>query len=324
MFIFYSFKITTVAILQIFLLGLCGYVLTKKNIMSLENLKFISRLVVNLFLPCFIFVQLIENFNFRVYANWWIFPLLSFVVTAMGYFCGVLFVKIDKKLESFRKEFISLVTFQNSGYLPLILMAFLLPPGSREQMYIYIFLFLLGFNLIIWSAGVFYLREERQEKFEMSSLLNAPVIAIISVLVLIALGLDKIIPGFLIKPAKMLGDCTLPLAMLVVGGNLAQIAISAKDNSKYILNLVAAKLLLLPLMALGLIFLIRPPYEVAFIFMLQSTLPSATSLGVIMRHYDRSDNIISLGIFWTHVVSLLTVPVFLIVFSALRVLIYPY
>jgi len=322
MFILQSFKITTAAILQIFLLGLCGYLLAKKKIISLENLKFLSRITINLFLPCFIFTELIENFSFSIYSNWWIFPFMSLVVTGIGFLSGILFVKIDRTLEKFKKEFISLVTFQNSGYLPLILVAFLLPGGRRDQMFIYIFLFLLGFNLIMWSMGVFYLVRKRNKKFELSSLFSPPVIAIISVLFLIAVGLDRFVPRFLIEPAKMFGNCVLPLAIMVVGGNLAQIDIRPKNNFRQIAYLVVAKLLFMPLIFLVLIFLLKPSYPIAFLLLVQSAVPSATSLSMIIRRYDGEDNIVSLGIFWTHLICLLTLPVFLILFSTLRILIH--
>jgi len=312
----YSLKVTTVAILQIFLLGFSGYLLTKRKIASAESLKFLSWATITLFFPCFIFAKLIENFNFQNYCNWWIFPLLSFVVTIIGFFTGVLFVKLDKDLEKFKREFISLAAFQNSGYLPLILVAFLLPAEIQEQVFIYIFLFLLGFNLIMWSVGVFYLKGKK-ERFELSSLLSPPVTAVFAALFVIALGLANSIPQFLIKPVKMFGDCALPLAMLVVGGNLAQIDFKIKENFKYILYLVVAKLVFLPLLFFGIIFLMKPAYEIAFLILLQSIMPSATSLGIIMRNYDKKDNIISLGIFWTHVLSLLTIPLFLILFSTL-------
>lgn len=320
--LFYSFKIISIAMFQIFLLGLMGYILAKKNLISLENLKFITRLLIGLFLPCFIFAELIVNFNFKAYANWWIFPLISLGVTISGFLAGILFLKIDKSLSIFRKEFVSLVTFQNSGYLPLILVVFLFPQGVRERMLIYIFLFLLGFNLIIWSLGVFYLARDREGRFEPDSLFSPPVIAILVALFFVASGLGKFIPVFLIRPAKMLGNCALPLAMLVVGGNLAQINVGAKNCFKNILYLIVAKLLFLPLLFLGLIFLVRPPPAVAFLLLLQGAMPSATSLSIITRYYDIEDNIVSLGIFWTHLVSLLTVPLFLILFSALRIFIY--
>ena len=313
----YSLKITTVAMLQIFLLGFSGYFLARKKLASAENLKFLSGLVISLIFPCFVFVKLVENFNFQSYCNWWVFPLLSFIITLAGLLVGLLFLKLDSGLKIFKKEFVSLITFQNSGYLPLILAAFLFPPGIQEQMFICIFLFLLGFNLVIWSVGVFYLKDKK-ERFELSSLLSPPVVAVVLALFFIALGWIRLIPGFVIRPAKMLGDCALPLAMFVVGGNLAQIDFKLRENFKHIVYVSVAKLLFLPLLSFGLIFLLRPSLEIAFLILLQSAMPSATSLSVIMRHYDSKDNITSLGIFWTHVAGLISIPLFLILFSALR------
>jgi predicted permease len=259
-----------------------------------------------------------ENFNFKIYPDWWLFPLLSFFVTLAGFLLGMLFVRMDKSLEKFKNEFVSLVTFQNGGYLPLILVALLLPPGSREQTFIHLFLFLLGFNLLVWSAGVFYLAKDKNTRFEFSSLFSPPVIATIVALLLIATGVNRFIPNFLIKPAKMFGDCALPLAIFIVGGNLALIKTGAKDYSKSIAHLVIAKMFLLPLLFLALIFFVKPSYEIAFLLLLQGIMPSATSLSVIMRRYDTEDNIISLGVFWTHLVGLLTIPLLLTLFSTYR------
>lgn len=317
-----AFRVTFEAMFQIFLLGLCGYILTKKKIISSESLKLLSRLLIGLFFPCFIFVKLIVNFSFSAFPNWWIFPLISVIIIIIGFIVGNLFVKIDNSLEKFKKEFISLVTFQNSGYLPLILIALLLPPARQGRMFIYLFLFLLGFNLVFWSMGVFYLVRERGRRLELGSLFSPPVISMLVTLFLIAIGLKKFIPNFFIGTAKMFGDCALPLAILVVGGNLSQTAIRAKENFRQIFDLVIAKLLFLPMLFLALIFLIKPPYEIAFLLLLEGAVPSATSLSIIMRNYDRKDNIISQGIFWTHLISLLTIPIFLSLFSMVKTILF--
>jgi predicted permease len=313
-----AFKVTASAILQIFVLGFLGYALTKKKVITVDNLGFLTSLVINLFFPLFAFANLISHFNFRSYPNWWLFPLISLLVTAVGFCTAKIFVKIDKDLEKFKREFISLVTFQNGGYLPLILVALLLPPGRREQMYIYIFLFLLGFNALMWSAGVIYLTKNEDSKFEWRYLFSPPVIAIISALFLIAVGLNRFIPVFLMGPVKMMGDCALPLAIMVVGANLSQVDISSGINFRYISQIVTAKLIFLPLFFLGVILLLKPSYEIALLLLLQAAMPSATTSSIIMRHYEKKDNIISLGIFWTHVVGLLTISIFLILFSALK------
>jgi predicted permease len=107
--------------------------------------------------------------------------------------------------------------------------------------------------------------------------------------------------------------------MFVVGGNLALINFKTKEHIRHIVYLIIAKLIFLPLIFFGIIFLLKPSFEVAFLILLQAIMPSATTLSVIMSHYDRRDNIVSLGIFWTHVVSLVTIPLFLILFDACSV-----
>jgi len=317
-----TFKVTAFAMLQIFVLGFSGYFLTKKKVISLVNLKLLTKLVINLFFPCYVFVKLINNFSFKAYPKWWIFPLISLFVSVLGFLVANLFVNIDKTLDKFKREFISLVTFQNGGYLPLILVVLLLPPGRKEQMLIYIFLFLLGFNTIMWSLGVFYLTQEKNSKLRFSSMFSPPVIAIIGALLVIAVGLNRVIPNLLIGSFNMIGNCALPLAIITVGANLALIDKSGKNNFRNISQVVLAKLVFIPLLFLGLIFLIKPSYEIALLLLLQGVAPSAVSLSMILRYYNKKDNIISLGIFWTHLVCLFTIPVFLVLFSAFKDFIY--
>lgn len=312
-----SFGVIFGAMVQVFLLGFCGYVLTKKHVISSESLTVLSRLLVGLLLPCFIFAKFIESFSFAGFGGWWVFPLLSIVVTVVGGVIGVVMVHCDQRLKKFQKEFVSLVAFQNSGYLPLILVSLLFSGFQQERMFICILLFLLGFNLVIWSAGVFYLTKTKKSTMQLSSLVSPPVLAVIISFAVIATGVNRFIPGAFTSTAKMLGNCVLPLAMIVVGGNLSLIAIGSKENAHSIIGVVVAKLLVMPMVCFGALLLLRPSYEVAFLLLLQSAVPSATSLSLITRSYHTQDNIISAGIFWTHVLSLVTIPVFLALFNLL-------
>ncbi|MFC1753627.1 AEC family transporter [Thermoproteota archaeon] len=314
----HSFQVTFGAMLQIFLLSFCGYALAKKKIISVENLRFLSHILMVLFFPCFLFSRLIENFSFAAFPRWWIFPILSFVVTAIGFIIGNLFIEADVRLGKFKREFVSLITFQNSGYLPIVLIALLLPPAKQGRIFAYLFLFLLGFNLMVWSLGVSYLGKGKGRDVELKTIFSPPVIAILVTLVLIAVGANRFIPSFIVRTTRMLGDCVLPLALIVVGGNLAQVNIGIDTKKNQIINVVGAKLFFLPFLCLGLILLFRPPYEIAFLLLLESAVPSATSLSIIMRNYQKEDNIISLGIFWTHVVGLFSIPFFLILFTWVR------
>ena len=319
MILFSYFRMTFGAVFQIALIGLCGYILVKKKVINEEALKLISNGVINLFFPCFIFVSIVRNFDFRSYPNWWVFPFISFFITIVGFLIGIIFVRIRPELKKAKQEFVSLVAFQNSGYLPLILVSLMFLPGQREYLVVSIFLFLLGFNFIFWSFSHYYLSGKKERKISLRLLFNPPVAITLVSLFIVAVNLAKFIPPLLMVPAEMLGNCALTLAIIVVGGNLALSAVKANKQFAAIAYLTTAKLLVVPIILLAFIFLLRPPEEIAFLILLQGAMPAAVSLGVVTRKYDISDELISLGTFWTHVLGLITIPIWLAIFGALSV-----
>lgn len=311
-----SFKITGFAVAQIFLLGAVGFVLVKKRFLEDQGLGVISRIVIEVTLPLLIFCQLVKDFRFERYPNWWIFPLLSLLITACGLVCGFLFVKFIKGAAPNRLQFLSLVAFQNSGYLPLALVNALLPKADAGAMFIYIFLFLLGFNLLMWSVGVYMLTFSRAKKFEMGSFFSPPVIATLFSLVFIFFGLYKFVPQFVIRPMQMLGDCTLPLALIVVGGNLGQISLK-KIYKRTLFFALLAKMIILPLAGLWVLAQLKLPELIGLLILIQLAMPPATSSSLIVSHYKKEDLCISQGIFFGHFLSLITLPIFLSLYFSL-------
>ncbi|MCU0652131.1 MAG: AEC family transporter [Candidatus Omnitrophica bacterium] len=304
-----SFRITGSAMAEIFILGAIGFFLVKKNVLGDACLDALSRLTIDITLPLLIFCQLIKNFSFSLYPNWWLFPLLSVAVTVAGLVMGGIFCGLIRG-QQHKSQFLSLIAFQNSGYLPLVLIAALLPADKAAVMFIYLFLFLLGFNSLIFSLGIYMLASSKADKFEWLSLFSPPVVATIIGLTGVFLGIDKIFPDFIFRPFKLIGDSTMPLAMLVVGGNLAQIRLGNIDKKAMAL-MSALKLFILPLLGMFLIIKLKLPELIGLLILLELAVPPATTLSVITRHYKKEDLLISQGIFFGHILSLITLPIFL-------------
>jgi malate permease and related proteins len=307
---FLSFTLS--AILQIFILGFIGYIVIKTGVISDEGLEMLSSLVINIILPLFIFTHLLEDFKFNLFPDWWAYPVIALLISLAGFILGFIIAKVNKNIPA-KREFVSLVAFQNSGYLPLVLVGMILTGKEKETMLVLISLSLIGFNLIMWSIGIFMLIHKKFSRFEWKHFFSPPVIASILALIFIIIGIDRLMPEFIFKPLKMLGDSTLALAMLVVGGNLAQMRFK-KIELFSLSYLVLAKLILLPLAALAIIITFDMPYLMKLLILVQAAMPSATSLSVITTHYKFKDQLISEGIFYTHLVSLVTIPLFLSIF----------
>ena len=310
-----SFKVTISAVVQIFVLGATGFFLVRRNILSEEGLRSLSRLTIEVIFPVFIFSRLTRDFSFTAYSNWWVFPLMSLAITVSGFIIGSIltgFIKGGKH----KIQFLTLVGFQNSGYLPLAMVAALLPKEQAGTAFIYIFLFLLGFDLLMWSFGVYMLTSEAAKKFELGSLFSPPVIANLVSLFLVAVGINKFIPHFISVPAEMIGNCTLPIAMFIVGGNIASIHLGRVDKKAMFL-MVLGKLIILPVVGLWLILRLKLPELLGLLILMQLAMPPATSLSVIIRHYKKEDLLISQGVFFGHIISIITIPVFLSLYFTL-------
>lgn len=310
----FTFKSTVLAIAEIFLIGLCGFALAKKKIISAEGLKVLSRLVIELTLPALIFSRLLRDFSFQSFPDWWLFPLISFGLTLLGLVIGYLFLKADKSLST-KNEFLGLITFQNSGYLPLALTATLLPASEANQMFIYIFLFLLGFNALIWSFGVHLLSKHKEKRFEFASLFTPPLLATLAALLIIFLKAGSFIPRIILKPLAMIGNCTIPLGLMVVGGSLAFVSAKGKIRKRALINLGLAKLIILPVLVFLLIIWIKPPRLIGFLLLMQAAMPSATSLSIIAKRYSADCDFVNQSILWTHLIGLITIPLFLSLFG---------
>lgn len=308
-----SFKVTVVAILQIFIIGLIGFLLVKKRFLSNEGLNNLSRLVIFVTLPVLIICKFVEDFDFGLYPNWWVYPILGLIIAAIGFMVALPFTwSVSNQKE--KRQFLSLVGFQNSGYLPLALVAALLSKEEATAMFIYIFLYLIGFNLLIWSIVPYLLTFHRNNRFEFLKLFSPPVLATLFGLLLVFSGGRKFVPQFILPPLKMLGDCTLPLAIFVVGAGLAEVKLKEGLNKRAVFFVILAKLMILPAIALVFLTKFSIPGPLALFLLIETAMPSATSLSIIIRESKEQDYLINSSIFIGHLVSIFTIPLFLTLF----------
>lgn len=312
----HSFQITIGAMLQIILLGATGFFLVKKGVLGGACLGTLSRLVISLTLPVLMFAQIASSFSFTNFPHWWFFPLLGAGLSLFGLALGKIF-GVFVSGQQHKLQFSSLLGFQNSGYLPLVLVGALLGPDKAGTVLIYIFLFLLGFNILMFSLGVHMLAHAGERKFSLSSAFSPTVIATLAGLAVVSLGINRFIPAVIFKPMVILGDCTFPLALLVVGGCLAQIKLQ-HVNKKAAAVLCFVKLIFMPALGILVVKTFGLPELLGFLIVMELAMPSATTLSSIISQYNKEDLLISQGIFFSHIASIITIPLFLSLFFILK------
>jgi malate permease and related proteins len=311
---FISFESAFIAIIQIFLMGGVGFFIVRRGLINESGLKVLSWLSINVTFPFFIFFQIVQNFDPQAQAFWWSYPLINISIAAVGLLIAGAVALALKKKES--REWVAVSSFHNAGYIPLLLIT-MLPLGVQtSELYSYVLLTIIGFDLCLWTIGVWLIGYRQHPTISLRNLVNAPLLSMFGAFVLVLIGGKGWIPEIAVKPIKVIGDSALALAMIAIGGNLALTQFK-KLQWKSIGGAVMIKLLLLPLIALIVLKVFHIEGAWGLILMIQSCMPTAISLSIIARNYDNpNQDLINQTIFVTHVLCGLTIPLFLGLYSS--------
>ncbi|MBP7089093.1 MAG: AEC family transporter [Candidatus Omnitrophica bacterium] len=303
-------EIVSFAVIKLTLISLLGFYLCKRNLFNDEVLRFLTFFVVNITVPFLIFSHLIKNSQAVLSYNLGIFLVLSLVIFLSGYILSNIFS--FRSNHRFKSEFVSLVSFQNSGYLPMNIALFLFTPLIQEQFLIYIFLYLLGFNILMWSAGSFFTFKKRGEKFKFKSIFTPPIVSTIAALFLIYIKIADIIPEIIITPIRMVGEVSYVLSMVILGYWLAKVKLKGLSRNLLSVGGVSLlKLVIMPLLFLIVILKFNIASLLGLFIILEAAMPSAASLPIVAVLRDADSEFISQGVFITHVLSIFTIPLWL-------------
>ncbi len=295
------------AVLEIALLAFAGFVWVRKGWVPGSSLPALSRVVVDLTLPSLIFHRILTAFSPAFQGSWWQYPLMAAVLVGMGTGIGLALSRI-LGTGAHRREVVTLSAFQNAGYLPLTLSLALFPPELAAQYHVAIFLFILGFNPLLWSLGVRWIAGRSARP----PLLTPPLAAVLLSLLFVFTGTRHWIPPVVIHTLRTLGDATIPLGMFLVGGILGSFSVEPRRGERRdTLVVVLTRLVLMPALVLAVLSWIPLPPLARTLLWMESMMPSAVNTAVIAERYGGNSAFIARTLLFTHMLALITLPVWL-------------
>ena len=217
-----------VAILFVF--ALIGFSLCKAKIISADNSKFLSTLVVWVFLPATSFNSFSTNFTVKyITEKYDIF--LSSAVAVIIIATGAFFLSKLLTRDSYRRAVYTYsFTVPNSGYMGLPLTQAIFGSG----MLINVLIFALPINIYLYTIGYCSLIKS---KLTFKKLINPPLIAIVigAIVGLSGLKLPYFVSDFLSVASSPMGPCT----MLILGMALSEYKFSklVKNPMNYVVAL---------------------------------------------------------------------------------------
>jgi len=304
-----TFQTSTIAVAQIVAMGSIGFYLVRSGLVKEDGLKLISFLTVNLFFPLFIFYQIISNFKAIHMPYWWGFPLVAILLPLTG--LSIVSLLVLRHQHPYKSTFLAVASFHNGGYLPLLMVA-ALPLGTfAAQANAGIIFSIIGFDICVWSLGVWLLTKDETTRMDFRKILNAPLISMFTAWFIVLTFGPGVVSPIVLKPIAMMGQGTMAFAMLLIGGNLGMTSL-ARVNWKEISTIVLIKLFVMPLLALLLLIQLKLNPMISFIAMLNACMPCSITLSIIGRNYaTKNQDFVNQSIFITHLLSIITIPIFL-------------
>lgn len=286
----------------LFLLMAVGYIAGKTKVMSLDSNKNLSRIINCITNPCNVLYSALCNDH--ALNNGEVFQLLG--IAAALYGGMVLIAQIVPYLLQVEKEksnqYKFMMIFSNIGYMGIPVISSIY--GSSAVFYIAIFI--MVFNLVLYTYGVYLLRGDGKVQLKISDLVSPMMIC--SFLSLILYLLEARAPVLITDTLDTLGAVTTPCAMLIVGCALSAIPVRDVFTNWRLYIVSALKLLVIPIAGY---FLLRPIISnvtVLGVIVAILGMPIATTFTMLSAQYDRDQKLAAASVFITTLLSVGSIP----------------
>jgi len=292
-------------IVLLFIGGLCR----KGGWLKVEADASLSILTIRVLYPCFFFYHLVGNHDTLLPEQFLIVVFAGFICICAGFACALTVAKFMKIKTGSVASFSFCSGIFNYGFFAFPIAASIF----GEKLIAKIILFNLGVEVAIWTVGVWLLAST---KFKPIRLINPPIISIILALFVKETGGQEIIPIFLWEIISSLGNCAIPIGLLLIGGNFADLVKGFKlsegkrvEISSIIVRLVIMPFLMFCYACYGVI-----PNGMEWlqdILIVQTAMPSGIFAIVIVRSYSGDTVTAMRTILASTILCILSTPIWL-------------
>lgn len=297
--------------MTLFAIVIVGYVAGRLGYMGGEFDKRLSSLVINFTCPALILASAMTG---DLPDRRLILPLLGISALTYVLLTGVAFLlprfltkqKDDEGIVGFA------LMFGNVGFMgyPVVASIF----GQQAVFYAAVLnvvntfaVFTIGTILILGNLG-------DGRHFQKKVLYSTPMLSAYLAMLIVALGIDNI-PGVISQPLTMIGNITVPAALLIIGSSMSQLSVRTMLGNPTVYATTLFRLVLIPV---GFYYLFSAlgfdPYVVDINTMVIA-MPVATYGTILCLKYNRSTTLITEVTLITTLLSMLTIPLLTVLFA---------
>ena len=285
----------------LFALMAVGFICNKRRILVESGVKGIVEVLMLVVTPCVIVQAFQRPFEVKLLQGLgWALGIAVFS-HALGILASLCYCRVDKSRAGVLKF---ATTFSNAGFMGIPLEYALLGNDGVFFGAVYVAMF----NVVCWSWGLVVMCGSLKEIRTRTLFINPGTLGIVCALPFFLFSWK--LPSVVAAPVKMLADLNTPLAMIVIGYYLAEASFAAVVRCKLAYLAAALRLVILPALVLGAVWMCRPPDgTMAVALVTAASAPVAALTTVFAAKYER-DVALSVGLVSaTTLLSILTMPV---------------
>ncbi len=209
------------------------------------------------------------------------------------------------------------LSFSNFGFVGNAVVMALFPDVFANYL---IFVIPLWVMIYVWAVPMLLIPADKEKKGmlgRLKSFLNSMFAGIVIGMIFGISGLGNMLPDFVINSVDTLGDCMSPVAMLLMGITVAEIDFKKALGSPSVYVVTAVRLLLIPLVAIGILSFISVPYPIALCVVCSLAMPLGLNTIVIPKAYGLDSSVTSGMALISHALSCATIPLVFMIFEIL-------
>lgn len=281
-----------------------GFFLYKVKILSKDFNTASSKLLINVGLPCSMFVAIatMESEDTGSVYELLIVGVLVYV------FLGLVAILVSKlmKAEGATDGIIRcLLIFGNVSFLGIPVVESLY--GSTGVFYMAILN--VHFNVFCFTYGVYLIAKggEGEDKFSYKDILSPAVVSIVLALIIYLTGLK--LPNIITEPLDFVGDITSPMAMITLGSIIATFSLKELFTQWKFYVLSALKMLILPAITFIVLRAIIGPGDITNVVTIYVAMPTASVISMMSVTYKSDSKTATYGVGLMNILCIVTIPV---------------
>ena len=282
-----------------FLMMAAGFGLVKAGKLTPEAVPQMTNLLLTVVLPCMLVDSLqIERTQALLDVMGYAFLLMAVLYVLYCLLTAPLF---RRQPPATGKALRFGVLYGNVGFMGLPLIQMVL----GEQAMVYGVINLIIFNLFNWSQGVVLMGGRKQISLK-QAVLNPGILGIIAAMLLFFCGIT--LPSMVGNAVNFLGSMNTPLAMVIIGAQMAQADWQAIFRNRSILLACLLKLVAMPLLTALVLYPLHPEPDLYCTLVLLAGVPTASITAMFAQRYGQDVATSAQLVTLTTLLSILTLP----------------